>query len=73
MNYYYFLISWKYLVLLILQDDARCQLGVLQRELEELKGERGSAQSRFSLLQSSLQELQEGSNTKIMKYRAATN
>lgn len=47
-------------LLLILEDDARCRLGVLQRELEELTGERDSAQSRLTQLQNKLQEYQEG-------------
>lgn len=50
----------SFCLLLILKDDARCRLGVLQRELEELKGERDSAQSRLTQLQNSLQEYQEG-------------
>lgn len=48
-------------LLLILKDDARCRLGALQREVEELKGERDSAQSRLTQLQNTLQEYQEGS------------
>lgn len=47
-------------LLLILKDDARCRLGVLQRELEELTGERDSAQSRLTQMQITLQEYQEG-------------
>lgn len=50
----------SFCLLLILKDDARCQLGVLQRELEELSRERDSAQSRLTQLQNSLQEYQEG-------------
>lgn len=50
----------SFCLLLILKDDARCRLGVLQRELEELTGERDSAQSRLTQLQNSLQEYQEG-------------
>ena len=46
--------------MLILKDDARCRLGVLQRELEELTGERDSAQSRLAQMQITLQEYQEG-------------
>lgn len=47
-------------LLLILKDDARCRLGALQREVEELTGERDSAQSRLTQLQNTLQEYQEG-------------
>lgn len=47
-------------LLLILKDDARCQLGALQREVEDLGGERDSAQSRLAQLQNTLQEYQEG-------------
>lgn len=55
------LVQFKSLcLLLILKDDARCRLGVLQRELEELTGERDSTQSRLAQLQNTLQEYQEG-------------
>lgn len=47
-------------LLLIFKDDARCQLGALQREVRELKGERDLAQSRVSQLQNTVQEYQEG-------------
>lgn len=46
--------------LLILKDDAKCRLAVLQRELEELTVERDAAQSRLAQLQASLQEYHEG-------------
>lgn len=42
------------------KDDARCRLGVLQRELDEVSLERDCARSRLVQLQNSLQELQEG-------------
>lgn len=47
-------------LLLVFKDDARCQLGALQREVGELKGERDLAQSRVSQLQNTVQEYQEG-------------
>lgn len=47
-------------LLLILKDDVHCQLGAVQRELEELKVERDSAMSRLTQLQYSMQEYQEG-------------
>lgn len=42
------------------QDDAKCRVGVLERELEELTGEHGSTQSRLTQLQNTFQEYQEG-------------
>lgn len=49
-------------LLLILKDDARCQLGGLRRELEELSGGRESALIRLTHLENMLQECQEGKN-----------
>lgn len=43
-----------------MKDDARCQLGAMQREVEELTQERASAQSRLTQLQKNLLEYQEG-------------
>jgi hypothetical protein len=42
------------------QDEARCQLGALQSVLEEMTGERDSAQNHLSQLHNTLQECQEG-------------
>lgn len=42
------------------QDDAKCRIGVLERELEETMGDRDSAQCRLTQLQSAFQEYQEG-------------
>lgn len=42
------------------QDDAKCKVGVLERELEEMTGEQGSTQSRLTQLQHAFQEYQEG-------------
>lgn len=61
------LYGWRFCFSLILKDDARCQLGVLQRELEELTRERDSAQSRLTQLQNSLQEYQEGDRYWLME------
>lgn len=42
------------------QDEARGQLGSLQRELQEVTSERDSAHQRLTQLHSTLQECQEG-------------
>ena len=44
----------------VLQDDTRCQLGALQREIEEVTAEREAAQNRLVQIHNSLQECQEG-------------
>lgn len=56
-------------LLLILKDDALCQLGALQRELEELSGERDSALVRLTHLENTLQEYQEGKILEIFSCR----
>lgn len=58
----YFLFVWFKVFVFVasVKDDARCQLGALQRKVEELMQERDSAQSRVTQLQSSFQEYQEG-------------
>lgn len=42
------------------QDDAKCRVGVLERELEEMLGDQDSTQSRLTHLQKAFQEYQEG-------------
>lgn len=42
------------------QDDAKCRVGVLERELEEMLGDQDSTQSRLTHLQNAFQECQEG-------------
>lgn len=48
------------------QDDAKCRVGVLERELEEMTGEQDSTHSRLTQLQNAFQEYQEGHSSRSL-------